>query len=192
MRLVAFSPRLAGPAAELLGEPAIRIYHDNALSKERYTDHVGGRTWSAICPRSTDSSRRGQRYISGTLRLDQQVCGLVMSARAWPHAGRCRRTACGFPPTGLGVANGIKPGVPGSEAYGLQHGSRGPGAPSTRSQSNHKLDSAAHIKPEHATGAARPWPSVESRRCTPTVLAAGRRPLYVRGHRDTGTHGATR
>lgn len=34
MRLVAFSPRLAGPAAELLGEPAIRIYHDNALLKE--------------------------------------------------------------------------------------------------------------------------------------------------------------
>jgi len=26
--------RLAGLAAELLGEPAIRIYHDNALSKE--------------------------------------------------------------------------------------------------------------------------------------------------------------
>ena len=49
------------------------------------------------------------------------------------------------------------------------------------------LDSAAHVKPEHATGAARPWPSVESRRCTPTVLAAGRRPLYVRGRRDTGT-----
>ncbi len=39
------------------------------------------------------------------------------------------------------------------------------------------LDSAAHVKPEPATGAARPWPSVESRRCTPTVLAAGRRPL---------------
>ena len=34
MRLVAFSPRLAGLAAELLGEPAIRIYHDSALSKE--------------------------------------------------------------------------------------------------------------------------------------------------------------
>ena len=28
-----------------------------------------------------------------------------------------------------------------------------------------------------AARAARPWPSVESRRCTPTVLAAGRRPL---------------
>ena len=54
------------------------------------------------------------------------------------------------------------------------------------------LDSAAHVKPEHATGAARPWPSVESRRCTPTVLAAGRRPLYVRGRRDTGTYSATR
>ena len=34
MRLAAFPPRLAGPAAELLGEPAIRIYHGNALSKE--------------------------------------------------------------------------------------------------------------------------------------------------------------
>ena len=34
MRLIAFSPRLAGLAAELLGEPAIRICHDNALSKE--------------------------------------------------------------------------------------------------------------------------------------------------------------
>jgi hypothetical protein len=54
------------------------------------------------------------------------------------------------------------------------------------------LDSAAHVKPEHATGAARPWPSVESRRCTPTVLAAGRRPLYARGRRDTGTYSATR
>lgn len=32
MRLVAFSPRLAGLAAELLGEPAIRIYHDNATA----------------------------------------------------------------------------------------------------------------------------------------------------------------
>ena len=39
------------------------------------------------------------------------------------------------------------------------------------------LDSAAHVKPEPATGAARPWPSVESRRCAPTVPGAGRRPL---------------
>src|ERR1035441_9047542 len=54
------------------------------------------------------------------------------------------------------------------------------------------LDSAAHVKPEHAASPARPWPSVESRRCTPTVLAAGRRPLYVRGHRDTAVHSATR
>ena len=44
-----------------------------------------------------------------------------------------------------------------------------------------------------AAAAARPWPSVESRRCTPTVLAAGRRPLlYVRGRRDTGTYSVTR
>ena len=39
------------------------------------------------------------------------------------------------------------------------------------------LDSAADVKPEPAAGAARPWPSVESRQCTPTVLAAERRPL---------------
>ena len=54
------------------------------------------------------------------------------------------------------------------------------------------LDSAAYAKPEHAAGAARPWLSVESRRCPPTVLAAGRRPLCVRGHRDTGVHSDTR
>ena len=38
-------------------------------------------------------------------------------------------------------------------------------------------DSAARVKPEPAAGAVRPWLSVESRRCVPTVLAAGRRPL---------------
>ncbi len=34
MRAVALSPRLGGLAAALLGEPAVRLYHDNALSKE--------------------------------------------------------------------------------------------------------------------------------------------------------------
>jgi len=34
MRLVALSPRLGGIAATLLGEDDVRIYHDNALSKE--------------------------------------------------------------------------------------------------------------------------------------------------------------
>lgn len=34
MRTVALSPRLGGLAAALLGEPGVRLYHDNALSKE--------------------------------------------------------------------------------------------------------------------------------------------------------------
>ncbi|MCW2814778.1 MAG: hypothetical protein JWN84_2233 [Nocardioides sp.] len=34
MREVALSPRIGGLAAALLGEPGVRIYHDNALSKE--------------------------------------------------------------------------------------------------------------------------------------------------------------
>ncbi len=34
MRAVATSPRLGGIAADLLGEDGVRIYHDNALSKE--------------------------------------------------------------------------------------------------------------------------------------------------------------
>lgn len=54
MRLVAFSPRLAGPAAELLGEPAIRIYHDNALSKEPGC----GRTRGITTPSTSRSPRR--------------------------------------------------------------------------------------------------------------------------------------
>jgi hypothetical protein len=34
MRSVALSPRLGGIAAGLLGEPTVRLYHDNALSKQ--------------------------------------------------------------------------------------------------------------------------------------------------------------
>ena len=34
MRAVALSPRIGGLAAGLLGEPRVRLYHDNALSKE--------------------------------------------------------------------------------------------------------------------------------------------------------------
>jgi hypothetical protein len=48
--------------------------------------------------------------------------------------------------------------------------------------------------------AARPWPSVETRRCAPTVLTActdgpnspDARPLYVRGQRNTTVDTATR
>jgi len=35
---------------------------------------------------------------------------------------------------------------------------------------------------------ARPWPSVESRRCPRPRDQYGRRPLCVRGHRDSSTH----
>jgi len=54
-----------------------------------------------------------------------------------------------------------------------------PGKPPGRRTDTRRctLDSSARVKPEHAVSAARPWLSVESRRCTPTVLAAGRRPL---------------
>jgi hypothetical protein len=49
------------------------------------------------------------------------------------------------------------------------------------------LDSAAHVKPEHPADAARPWPSVENRRCTPTVpgapIPSAMRPWTPR-HRD--------
>src|SRR5580704_10442896 len=55
-------------------------------------------------------------------------------------------------------------------------------------RSTQRLTSSRNTRPAQP----RPWPSVESRRCTPTVLAAGRRPLYVRGRRDTGTYSATR
>jgi hypothetical protein len=56
----------------------------------------------------------------------------------------------------------------------------------------HARLSGGRLATDGPPGAARPWPSVKNRRCTPTVLAAGRRPLYVRGHRDTAVHSATR
>jgi hypothetical protein len=47
-------------------------------------------------------------------------------------------------------------------------------------RSTQRLPSSRNTRP----APARPWPSVESRRCTPTVPAAGCRPLCVRGHRE--------
>ena len=54
------------------------------------------------------------------------------------------------------------------------------------------LNSAAPVKPGHAAGAARPWPSVE----TPTVHtdrpdSTDARPLCVREHRNTTVYSAT-
>ena len=58
-------------------------------------------TSSGRSPSKVHAVRRGTSQVY--LRLDQQVCGLVKSARAWPHASRCRRTACGFRPPGEGA-----------------------------------------------------------------------------------------
>ena len=52
MRLVAFSPRLAGLAAELLGEPAIRIYHTTMPSRR----NPGGDARRGITTPSTSRS----------------------------------------------------------------------------------------------------------------------------------------
>jgi hypothetical protein len=61
------------------------------------------------------------------------------------------------------------------------------------------LSSAATTKPDTGTLSVarpcprpRPWPSVESRRSTAPLPPPGRRPLYVRGHRDTAPYSATR
>jgi hypothetical protein len=61
-------------------------------------------------------------------------------------------------------------------------------------------DSAARVKPEHATSTAGPWPSTANRRCIPTVRTEqtdrpsgpDARPLYVRGHRNTTVYSDTR
>jgi hypothetical protein len=50
-------------------------------------------------------------------------------------------------------------------------------------------DPAVHVKPKHATGTARPWLSVESRRCTPTALVARTPVRYMSV--DTATRRST-
>jgi hypothetical protein len=49
-------------------------------------------------------------------------------------------------------------------------------------------DPAVRVKPEHATGAARPWLSVESRRCTPTALVARTPVRYMSVECDARSH----
>jgi hypothetical protein len=58
--------------------------------------------------------------------------------------------------------------VPGSNELHPVRSSTGARVADTR---GYTLGASANAKPERATGAARPRPSVESRRCTPTVLA---------------------
>jgi hypothetical protein len=58
--------------------------------------------------------------------------------------------------------------VPGSNELHPVRSSTGARVADTR---GYTLGARANAKPERATGAARPRPSVESRRCTPTVLA---------------------
>jgi hypothetical protein len=53
-------------------------------------------------------------------------------------------------------------------------------------------DSAARVKPEHAAGAPRPWPSVENRRLHRPSGRPARRPLCVRGCRTTAPNSVTR
>jgi hypothetical protein len=48
------------------------------------------------------------------------------------------------------------------------------------------------LTPGDAAGAARPWPSVENQRLHRPRDRPGRRPLCVRGHRNTTVYGATR
>ena len=52
-------------------------------------------------------------------------------------------------------------------------------------------DSAARVKPEHAADAG-PWPSVQSPRPLTPLPPHRRRPLFVRGHRNTALYSATR
>jgi hypothetical protein len=53
------------------------------------------------------------------------------------------------------------------------------------------LGSAPHAKPERAPRGPCPWPSVESRRLHQPRDQPGRRPLYVRGHRNVSTRSDT-
>lgn len=52
-------------------------------------------------------------------------------------------------------------------------------------------DSAARVKPEHAADAG-PWPSAQSPRPLTPLPPHRRRPLFVRGHRNTALYSATR
>jgi hypothetical protein len=176
MRLVAFSPRLAGPAAELLGEPAIRIYHDNALSKEPGCGRTPWHHDAEHFPLATLQAVTAWIPVTaipaymGPLALAR---GAQSSIRfGCTHYRRKRRWL-------------TRPGQfeaqadPNLSAAARTHGD---------ARSTQRRMSSRNTRPARPVRGC-PW---NSRRCTPTVLAAGRRPLYVRGHRDTPVHSATR
>jgi hypothetical protein len=74
------------------------------------------------------------------------------------------------------------PAFPGRPAPGKSPGAAGPDVRECT------LDSAAHVKPEPVTGEACPWKADGAHR---PLWWPDARPLYVRGHRDTGIYSAT-
>ncbi len=305
MRLVAFSPRLAGAAAELLGEPAIRIYHDNALSKEPgcgrtpwhhdaehfplatlqavtawipvtaipaymgplalargahvrdmvadlSVDKVGTTYDAAVARRlvESDVAVDASPFAVGEVSFHSALCfhtagpnrstqprralsttyadGARVLESPTLVSGRWRDFLPGVEPGSLAVST-LNPIVAGREASVWSRAFRwdcsagvvpvidsfrvhalspqaslaypsGPVRGTGRSESQRRRATHGDARSTQRRMSSRntrparpvrgcPW---NSRRCTPTVLAAGCRPLYVRGHRDTPVHSATR
>ena len=178
MRLVAFSPRLAGLAAELLGEPAIRIYHDNALSKEPGCGRTPWHHDAEHFPLATLQAVTAWIPVTaipaymGPLALARSAHGRDMVADlSFDKVGTTYDTAVARRLVESDVAVDASPFAVGevSSHSALCFHTAGPNRstqPRRRADTRGcTLDSAAHVKPEHAAGAARPWLSVEQ----PTV-----------------------
>ncbi len=193
-----------------LVDPRVRL----AIAQWPPDARSGARRCTPSPAANVESTRQGTR------RLQRYISGTFARSPAGTRAGQVspRRAARGAiatddgagtanPPTGRRGPGAARAGaktagwrMTPSSAFPADTGHTAPGA-SNRGSARHqrgrrstrKPDLTAHVEPEHAAGTA---PSVavrkNSRRCAPTVLGHGSRPLYVGGHRDTAPPSATR
>ena len=143
---------------------------------------IGPRSRAECCPPPTTptvlafSNRRPRSAaVGGTFcPVSSQGFGRIDA-----QSDRCRSRGQAYGPERLGgtVRPGVVPVIDSFREHALSPQASlaypsGPVRGTGRSESQRRradtrgctLDSAAHVKPEHAAGAARPWPSVESRR----------------------------
>ena len=174
--------RAAVRRAEMHAQPGC----ERRVHTPRYTPRAEVHLRYICALTSRYASWRSQREHGRRAGADGRRAGSgrPSDGATWPRSGAGRRQ------DGRVRRIDIKPGVPNTHTA--------PGAitrlstPSSRSPKRHdptqRRASSRNMPPARPVR-GRPW---NSRRCAPTVLGHGSRPLYVRGHRDTAVHSATR
>ena len=166
-----------------------QVYRSYTLRKLRKHADPAGRPDAA--------RRRPQRAAPPAERQTRTPCRHVPAA--WPVTGHTTPAALALdqrPARAPRISGHPPTQAPSRQQVGTHAPRRPPGTPGNRqppapaSQDERPAQRRMRSRNGHPRGPC-PWPSVESRRLHRPRDRPGRRPLYVRGHRNASTHSDT-